>query len=101
MLRQKYRLLFCNLFAVKFCVTTMSCVFFVRGFGHALFNLRANNMDFEKAFSDFIDGKEYDEAQSTLFFITREAFKAGWKAALSSPTPNDKIIELNKTEAER
>lgn len=36
---------------------------------------------FEKAFSDFIDRKEYDEAEEALFLIIRAAFKAGWIAA--------------------
>lgn len=53
-------------------------------------------MDFEKAFSDFIDGKQYDEAQSALFFITREAFKAGWKAAADNKPIDDKIVDLKQ-----
>ncbi len=57
-------------------------------------------MDFEKAFSDFIDNTEYDEAQSALFKITREAFKAGFKAAQNSPPPKNKILEINATKAE-
>ena len=37
--------------------------------------------EFEKAFSDFLDRREYDEAEGALFAIVRLAFSAGWKAA--------------------
>jgi len=33
---------------------------------------------FEKAFSDFIDRREYDEAQNALFEMVRISFQAGW-----------------------
>ena len=66
----------------------------MRDFGHAFFILWGKTMDFEKAFSDFIDGEIYDEAHSTLFMLTREAFKAGRKAAQNSTPPKNKILEL-------
>ena len=37
--------------------------------------------DFEYAFSEFLDRREYDEAENALFAIVRAAFAAGWKAA--------------------
>ena len=37
--------------------------------------------DFEKSFSDFLDGKEYDESEEALFSMLRIAYKAGWLAA--------------------
>ncbi|MGI5848494.1 MAG: hypothetical protein ACOX8Q_00250 [Christensenellales bacterium] len=37
--------------------------------------------DFEKAFSDFIDGNEYDEAQSSMFKMVRISCQAGWESA--------------------
>ncbi len=40
-----------------------------------------NSDELEKAFSDFIDGEEYDRAESTLFDLIRQAFTAGWNAA--------------------
>lgn len=52
-------------------------------------------MDFEKAFSDYLDTKEYDEAERALFEITRQAFKAGWLAAQNN-NPNKKILEIHK-----
>ncbi len=50
-------------------------------------------MDFEKAFSDYLDTKEYDESERALFEITRQAFKAGWLAA-QNESPNNKILEI-------
>jgi hypothetical protein len=41
--------------------------------------------DFEKAFSDFIDRHEYDEAQSALHDMIRISFRAGWQAAGGDP----------------
>ena len=35
----------------------------------------------EKAFGDFIDRREYDEASNAMLALTRSAFIAGWKAA--------------------
>ena len=37
--------------------------------------------DFEKAFGDFLDRREYDQAENALFAMVRIAFLAGWKAA--------------------
>ena len=39
------------------------------------------NDQFEQAFSDFLESKEYDSASGTLFQLSRAAFEAGWKAA--------------------
>ena len=49
---------------------------------------------FEKAFSDFLDGREYDQAENALFSIVRISFLAGWKAAGGDPPPPQKILEL-------
>lgn len=57
-------------------------------------------MDFEQAFSDFLETKEYDEAERALFEITRQAFRAGWIAAQSNTTPKNKILELNNSNKE-
>lgn len=54
--------------------------------------------DFEKAFGDFIDRKEYDEAQNALFSMVRTSFEAGWKAAGGEPPQPHKIFELVKPE---
>lgn len=50
--------------------------------------------DFEKAFGDYIDRREYDEVQNVLFTIIRSAFEAGWKAAGGEPPIPHKIFEL-------
>lgn len=38
-------------------------------------------MDFEEAFSNFIDDRECEHAQRFLFSIIRSAFLAGWTSA--------------------
>lgn len=40
-----------------------------------------NSDSFEKAFNDFLERREYDEAENALFVIVRAAFAAGWLAA--------------------
>lgn len=50
--------------------------------------------EFEKAYADFIDRREYDEAQSALFTMVRTSFTAGWKAAGGEPPTPHKIFEL-------
>lgn len=49
---------------------------------------------FEKAFGDFIDRREYDQAENALFSMVRIAFVAGWKAAGGQPPLPQKVIEL-------
>lgn len=49
---------------------------------------------FEKAFTDFIDRREYDKAQSALFDMVRISFKAGWQAAGGDPPPSQPVIRL-------
>ncbi|MBE6956202.1 MAG: hypothetical protein E7450_01980 [Ruminococcaceae bacterium] len=50
--------------------------------------------EFEKAFSDFLDRHEYDEAEASLFSMIRLAFVAGWKAAGGTPPQSERIFEL-------
>ena len=50
--------------------------------------------DFEKAFSDFIDRREYDQAENALFAMVRISFLAGWKAAGGDPPKPQKIFTL-------
>ena len=56
--------------------------------------------EFEKAFGDFIDRHEYDEAESALFSMVRIAFIAGWKAAGGEPPKSQRIYELMRREPE-
>jgi hypothetical protein len=57
---------------------------------------------FEKAFGNFIDRREYDEAQNALFDMVRIAFKAGWESAGGNPPESQSIIRLlpKKTDEE-
>ena len=50
--------------------------------------------DFEKAFSDFLDRHEYDQAENALFAMVRISFLAGWKAAGGDPPKPQKIFTL-------
>lgn len=50
--------------------------------------------DFEEAFSNFLERREYDEAENALFAMVRIAFLAGWKAAGGEPPSPQKIFEL-------
>lgn len=50
--------------------------------------------DFEEAFSNFLERKEYDEAESALFSMVRIAFLAGWNAAGGEPPTPQKLFEL-------
>ena len=50
--------------------------------------------DFEKAFSDFLDRHEYDQAENALFDMVRVSFLAGWKAAGGDPPKPQKIFTL-------
>ena len=50
--------------------------------------------EFEKAFGDFLDRHEYDEAEAYLFSMVRLAFVAGWKAAGGDPPKSERIFEL-------
>ena len=51
-------------------------------------------VEFEKAFDDFIDRREYDKAENALFSMVYIAFKAGWLAAGGNPPQAQKIIEI-------
>ena len=49
---------------------------------------------FENAFSDFLDMREYDQAENALFSIIRISFLAGWKVADGEAPLPQKIISL-------
>lgn len=52
--------------------------------------------DFEKAFGEFIDRREYDEAEAALFLMVRASFKAGWESAGGSPPASQPIVRLHR-----
>lgn len=43
--------------------------------------------EFELTFSDFLDRREYDEAEEALYTLVRTAFSAGWIAAGGNAPP--------------
>ena len=43
-----------------------------------------NEVEFDKAFSDFLDDEQYERVNDALFELIQAAFTAGWKAALGS-----------------
>lgn len=51
-------------------------------------------VDFETAFEEFLDRREYDKAENALFSMIRIAFKAGWMAASGSPPMSQPVIQL-------
>ena len=50
--------------------------------------------DFERAYNDFLERKEYDEAENALFEVVRAAFNAGWLAAGGEPLKPEIVFEL-------
>lgn len=55
-------------------------------------NMETN--DFEKAFSDFVERREYGEAQNALLGMIRTSFKAGWQAAGGDPPTPHSIFQI-------
>jgi len=56
--------------------------------------MEKTEFEYEKAFGDFIERREYDEAATALFSMVRISFKAGWVAAGGSPLESQPIIQL-------
>ena len=52
------------------------------------------NNRFEQAFGDFLDRREYDQAESALFDIVRIAFLAGWRAAGGAAPQPQKMFQI-------
>ncbi|MDE6282130.1 MAG: hypothetical protein K2M15_10190 [Oscillospiraceae bacterium] len=43
-----------------------------------------NEVEFDKALSDFLDDEECEKVNEAVYSLIRVAFTAGWKAALKS-----------------
>lgn len=57
--------------------------------------MHSNN--FEEAFGNFLDTREYDRIEEAIFKFAREAFEAGWKAAGGGVMPDDaNIVDILK-----
>jgi len=50
------------------------------------------NIDLEVAFRDFIDGRDYDTAEASLFDCVRAAFLAGYDAATNNASRTIAVI---------
>ena len=53
-----------------------------------------NEIEFDKALSDFLDDDRYEQTNDALFELIRAAFTAGWKAALGSDI--GKVMNIDK-----
>ena len=53
-----------------------------------------NEIEFDKALSEFLDDDQYERTSEAMFGLIRAAFTAGWKAALGSDI--GKIINIDK-----
>ena len=55
---------------------------------------KMNEIEVDKAFSDFLDDDQYEKAIDALFELIQAAFTAGWKAALGSDI--EKVMKIDK-----
>ena len=46
--------------------------------------IKLNEIEFDKALSDFLDDDECEAVSESVYRLVRAAFTAGWKAALGS-----------------
>ena len=53
-----------------------------------------NEIEFDKALSEFLNDEQYEKTNDALFELIRAAFTAGWKAALGSDI--GKIMKIDK-----
>ena len=53
-----------------------------------------NEIEFDKALSEFLNDDICEKANEFVFELIRASFTAGWKAALSSDT--GKIMKIDK-----
>ena len=53
-----------------------------------------NEIEFDKAWSEFLNDEQCEKANEFVFELIRSAFTAGWKAALGSDT--GKVMKNDK-----
>ena len=53
-----------------------------------------NDLEFDKALSDFLDDSQCEQVNEALFSLIRGAFTAGWKAAMGSDLKM--VMDLNR-----
>lgn len=57
-----------------------------------------NEIEFDKALSDFLDDEECEKVNEAVYGLIRSAFTAGWKAAMGSDI--GKLMKLEGRQAE-
>ena len=53
-----------------------------------------NELEFDRAFSEFLDDEQCDKVNGALFELMQAAFTAGWNAALGSDI--GKLMKIDK-----
>ena len=53
-----------------------------------------DEIELDKAFSEFLDDEQYEKTSEAMFSLIRAAFTAGWKAAVGSDI--GKIMKIHK-----
>ena len=54
------------------------------------------NDQFEGAFDDFLDAREFEDAEEAFFQLIRAAFAAGWVAAGGAPPDACPMVDVSK-----
>lgn len=67
-------------------------IIYVITLDYVVMSMHSNN--FEKAFSSFLEAREYDQIEEVLFSLARTAFLAGWSAAGGEPPMSQRIFQL-------
>lgn len=55
----------------------------------------------EKAFEEFLEREEYDQAQGAIFVLVRAAFLAGWKARENHPPAEIIPLHIHRQKEEQ
>ena len=55
---------------------------------------KMNELEFDKAFSEYLNDDQCEKANEFIFELIRAAFTAGWKAALGSDIA--KVMNIDK-----
>lgn len=50
--------------------------------------------NFEEAFGNFLERREYDQAENALFSMVRISFVAGWLSAGGEPPQPQRLFEI-------
>ena len=53
-----------------------------------------NEIEFDIALSEFLNDEQYEKTSEAMYSLVRDAFTAGWKAAMGSDLK--KIIDIDR-----